>query len=55
MSSTPSVIQLGLKLLKKGRLDANELAPYREAFSILDLDISAPPEACRTSFGFFRS
>lgn len=42
MSSTPSVIQLGLKLLKKGRLDANELAPYREAFSILDLDISAP-------------
>lgn len=42
MSSTQFVIQLGLKLLKEGRLEANELAPYSAAFTILDIDISLP-------------
>ena len=41
MSSTQSVIQFGLKLLKKGRLEANELASYSEAFSILGIDTTA--------------
>jgi len=42
MSSTQSIIQLGLKLLKKGSLEANELDSYREAFSILSIDVSNP-------------
>lgn len=42
MSSTKSIIQLGLQLLKNGRLDANELGSYSDAFSILKVDVSKP-------------
>lgn len=40
MPSTKSIIQVGLQLLKDGRLEANELDSYREAFSILKIDVS---------------
>jgi CRISPR-associated protein Csm1 len=42
MPSTKSIIQLGLQLLKNGRLDANELGSYSDAFSILKVDVSKP-------------
>jgi len=41
MSSTQSIIQLGFKLIKDGRLEANALEAYKDAFSILGIDVSA--------------
>ena len=41
MSSTQSIIQFGLKLLKKGRLEANEMEAYKDAFSTLGVDVAA--------------
>jgi CRISPR-associated protein Csm1 len=40
MPSTQSLIQLGLKLLREGRLEPDDLKDYCETFKIFDVDVS---------------